>query len=364
MASITTQPNGRRTVQFVGLDGCRRSIRLGKVGKAVAESVKLRIERLLAAKLTGEPVDPETSLWLQRIDDAFAERLSRVGLIEPRESAALGDMVDRYIERRTDLKPKSRKILRNAGDRLVDYFGSDRLIRDITVADAQDWRRWMLGQGLSEATTRTYSRGAKQIFKDAVQRKVLAENPFAALPAGSIANQNDRIVTIEEIEKVLAACPSQQWRMLIALCRFGGLRCPSETHLLRWQDVDLDRGRMRVRSPKTEHHIGHESRVVPIQPALLREFVRTQELDDDSTTVITLTRHNLHKRMARFIARSGVEPWADPFHCLRRSCETEWAEQFPEFAVVKWIGNSVVVARKHYLKVTDSLMERVSARER
>ena len=47
MASITREANGRRTVQFVGADGKRRSIRLGKVSQRSAEGVKVRIEALV-----------------------------------------------------------------------------------------------------------------------------------------------------------------------------------------------------------------------------------------------------------------------------------------------------------------------------
>ena len=44
MASINNEPNGRRTIQFVGADGKRRSIRLGKVSRRQAESVKVKVE--------------------------------------------------------------------------------------------------------------------------------------------------------------------------------------------------------------------------------------------------------------------------------------------------------------------------------
>ena len=39
-----------------------------------------------------------------------------------------------------------------------------------------------------------------------------------------------------------------------ALSRYGGLRCPSEHLALKWSDVDWDKSRIRVPSPKTEHH--------------------------------------------------------------------------------------------------------------
>ncbi|MEN1704603.1 MAG: tyrosine-type recombinase/integrase [Planctomycetota bacterium] len=361
MASITNESNGRKTIQFVGIDGIRRSVRLGKVSKSAAEMTKLRIERIVAAKRLGEPVDPETARWLQSVDGMLASRLANAGLIERSTIITLGELVEGYITRRTDLKPKSLKFLWNSGDRAKTYFGAKTLASKINRSEVADWRRAMLEEGLSEASVRAYARGAKQIFNDAIDREIIDENPFRAIPTSSVANTNDRIVTREEIERVLDACPSQDWRTLVALCRFGGLRCPSETHLLAWPDVDLPRGRMVVRSPKTERHAGHEARVVPIQPPLARELAKHGE---PSGAVIPLSRHNLHRRLSKIVTQAGVEPWHDPFHCLRRSCQTDWAEEFPEHAVAKWIGNSVVVARRHYLKVSDDLIARAAGKGR
>jgi integrase len=49
-----------------------------------------------------------------------------------------------------------------------------------------------------------------------------------------------------------------------------GLRCPSEIAALRWGDVNWKRGRLMVRSVKTEGHEGHAVRVVPIAPECAR----------------------------------------------------------------------------------------------
>ena len=74
-----------------------------------------------------------------------------------------------------------------------------------------------------------------------------------------------------------------QWRLIFALSRYGGLRCPSEHLGLPWGDVDLDAGRMLVRSPKTERHEGKAERVVPIFPELrpYLQAVRDELLADD-----------------------------------------------------------------------------------
>ena len=59
MASINREPNGRRTVQFIGADGKRRSVRLGKVPQRTAEAIKVRIEHLAIAAATGAPWNPK-----------------------------------------------------------------------------------------------------------------------------------------------------------------------------------------------------------------------------------------------------------------------------------------------------------------
>ena len=61
MASISKQPNGKKTVQFVGADGKRRSIRLGKVSVRDAEKFKSRVEDLLAASTSGCSLDRDAA---------------------------------------------------------------------------------------------------------------------------------------------------------------------------------------------------------------------------------------------------------------------------------------------------------------
>ena len=68
--------------------------------------------------------------------------------------------------------------------------------------------------------------------------------------------ERERFVTREETAKLLGACRNIDWRAIVALCRFGGLRCPSEVLTLKWADVDWENGRFRIHSPKTEHRPG------------------------------------------------------------------------------------------------------------
>src|SRR5207237_227221 len=153
----------------------------------------------------------------------------------------------------------------------------------ITVGDAKDWRRWLTrpkdkdnpkagGQGLAENTARRRCSIAKQFLADAVERELIDRNPFAKMKGISVGAKRarDSFVTRNEADAVLKACPDTQWKLLFALSRYGGLRCPSEHLALTWGDVNWERGRITVRSPKTAHHgDGHEERVMPLFPELL-----------------------------------------------------------------------------------------------
>ena len=107
MASISREPGGRRTIQFVGRDGKRRSLRLGKVSQRTAEAVKLRIEHLVTATITGHIVDDETARWVAGLDDSLSDKLARVGLVAGRDAASLRAFLDAYIRARSDVKPST-----------------------------------------------------------------------------------------------------------------------------------------------------------------------------------------------------------------------------------------------------------------
>ena len=48
------------------------------------------------------------------------------------------------------------------------------------------------------------------------------------------------------------------------------------------------------------------------------------------------------------------------FHALRASCESDLAREYPITTVCTWIGNTVAIAARHYVQVTDQDFERAS----
>ena len=114
MASISNDPNGRRRILFVGADGKRHSIRLGKVSLRSAESVKVKVEDLVSADITGHAPADETSRWLTGLDDDLYGKLARTGLATTRGVSTLGAFTRAYIDGRVDVKPSTRLNLEQA----------------------------------------------------------------------------------------------------------------------------------------------------------------------------------------------------------------------------------------------------------
>ncbi len=275
MASISTDKKGLRRILFVGADGQRRPIRLGRVPIKTARTIKTHVEALVAAALAGNSPDPETSAWVGSRDSVMYDKLAAVGLVLPRvpkpqaDAATLGGFLDQYLAGRTDIKPSTRCNLEQVRRNLLEFFGADRPLAAIAPGDADDFRLFLLGR-LADNTTRRNCGRAKQFFRAAVRKRLIPSNPFADMKGCAVRANPNRLyfVSREDAQRVLDACPDAQWRLLFALSRFGGLRCPSEHLRLRWGDVDWERGRITVHSPKTEHHEGGESRQIPMFPEI------------------------------------------------------------------------------------------------
>jgi len=357
MASICNDPNGRRRLQFTDSNGRRQTVRLGKVGKRAAETIQSHVEHLLNAQFAKQPVEAETARWVASLEDVLHTKLAKVGLIRPRASTTLKAYLDDFIAGRTDVKPLTIAKYNTTREQLIEHLGAEKPLRDIQPGDADEWRRKLKSTKM-ENTVRKHIAIAKTFFTAAVRKGLIPANPFADLRSTTMANpERFYFISREEATKVLAACPDVEWQLIFALSRFGGLRCPSEHLALTWDDVDWEQNRLRIRSPKTEHHFGKESRMIPIFPEMRPYLDQAFELAPPGT-VYVINRYrssniNLRTQLSRIIDRAGLDQWPKLFQNLRSTRQTELAETFPQHVVCEWIGNSKEVATKHYLQVTD-----------
>jgi len=370
MASIANDPGGRRRILFVAPDDKRKTVRLGKVSRRAAEGVKYRVEQLLESIIFQRPMEADLVQWVSTLDDRLADKLARVGLIPSRTSptsVALEPSLTSYLDGRTDLK-LSTKIVRGQVIRdLVGFFGASRDLRSITPGHADDFKQWLIGRGLAPATIHKRLQVARSFFHAMRRRKLIDENPFEGVKAAATGiKDRQRFVTREEIVSVLNACPDHHWRAIVALARFGGLRCPSEVLSLRWQDINWETGQIVVTSPKTAHYPGKASRTIPLFAELRPTLTEAFELAPEGAEFVVDPRFrkaamgpagwintNLRTTFQKIVRRAGLQPWPRLFHNLRASLETELVEIYPVQVVTSWLGNTPTVAMRHYLMTTD-----------
>lgn len=186
----------------------------------------------------------------------------------------------------------------------------------------------------------------------------MTANPFGHIK-GAVKGDPARrcFVPGDIVMKVIDVAPDPQWKLLIGLARWGGLRIPSEALALTWQDVDFENRRFIVRASKTEHHEDGGVRVVPMFPELVPLF---QAVFDDAPegALHVITRYrtcavNLRTQFQRYIEKAGVKPWPKLWQNLRATRATELADQFPSHVCAAWLGHTERVADAFYRQVTD-----------
>jgi integrase len=389
MASISTYPGDIHVIQFVHARK-RHTISLGKIKPDKAEAIKAKIEFILQDKANGQTHETDTLKWIRTIGDKLHRKLADIGLVEPRaKEITLGPFIAELISKRK-AKPSSKEVWRQGQMGLIEFFGPAKPLANITPGLSDDYKSFLQSKAvksrarkpsdtepvkkLSPMTVRNRLHFARMVFNAAVRHKLIAENPFKDVDTKAASPDRKHYITPDDTAKLMEAAPGHDWRTIIALARWGGMRSPSEVLSLTWADIDWERGRVRVTSPKTEHHEGGGSRMMPLFPELRPYLEQAFEAAPEGAVYVVDERFrkvatgplgwrncNLRARFEKIVERAGLTPWPRIFHNLRSSRQTELEERFPTHVVCAWLGNSPDIAREHYLQVTDEHFERATA---
>lgn len=359
MASLQRTTGGRYVIQFVGIDNRRKTLAAGNSLKH-ARTLCSRIESLLSSRIRGAAVDRDVAVWLRGIGDKLHARLATFGLVAPRANrqTTLAAFIDDYLETRGDVKPGTMAVMQQARRHLVGFLGEDTALPTITPADADRFRADLLAKGRARATVSKWCYYGRHFLEQAKRANIIEVNPFGHLRGQVRGNTARRVfVSAEDVQKVIDTAPDPQWKLLIALARWGGLRIPSEALALTWRDVDFERCGFTVRSSKTEHHDSGGVRPVPMFPELVRHFQAVFDAaPEGSEYVISRYRSpaaNLRTQLVRYIEAAGLTAWPKPWQNLRASRATELADQYAGHVCATWLGHSEKIADEFYRTVTD-----------
>jgi integrase len=311
--------------------GCVRT-GLPKSQERAARTAFHHVEAILNARSVGANPGADTVAWVNSLDDKGHARLARAGLVVGREPVAqvtLGQLWERFLAAKS-VKPGTRLIYDRVWVTLEAHFGKDRPIASIGIEQAEGWCKTLADVGFAVATRSKHTHVAKGLFRRAVLWGLLSRSPFESIRPGPQTNtKRQAYIPLDDLEKIIAAAPSHDWKCIFALARLAALRTPSEIVGLTWGHIDFDARTMIVHSPKTEHHADGATRIVPIGPRL-HDILMAAFTAAEPGTVYVVPRlrqadTNLRTHAHRILARAGVQPPPKVFVNCRASCATDWA---------------------------------------
>ena len=371
---------GRYRFQFLDPTGTRRSLSLGVVKERYAIRFGRYLDDLIASRRSGVSPDADLLTWLKEVDESILEKFVAWNLLTgdlKRRCGAgktLEELTTAFIAHGKQ-KQSTKVIWGRAKNHLHQFFGPESHIKPVTLGRAKEFRDWLprgAKRPLADATVRKTISLARQMWDFAIDHEWIekGKNPFddKDLPTNIRSNKSRKVyVDVELVRELIDACPNNDWKLIIALNRFAGLRCPSEVKSLLKANVDWDRSRMTIISPKTEHFEGKETREIPIF-AEVRPYLKAccDALPRGEKFVLPFLQHyrvdtngsiNIWTPVSKIMKRAGIKRWPKLFQNLRSSAETDLTDRFPGHVVCEWIGNSEKVAREPYLHVKNQHFE-------
>ena len=367
MATLSEVPrkNGSKSYRIrFSRNGRRQEVFLdANYTKKDAEQALQRIETWIIAERHGEPLDRMTRCYFENAPIDLQRRFAVCGIVEAKKFLTIRDAWNEFFkEKSAEVSGSTQLVWNLIGERLTRLYDERRTVSEITETEAQESRK-RLSEVYSEATVSTTLGRFRTFWAWCVKNEYAKINVYERVKKGSSVNRSkDFQIPRDWTERILEACPSQNWRTLFVLWRVAGLR-QQEPLLLTWDCVNWEKKRLLVPSPKTSRYEGRENRLIPMFPILERELKASfdEAPVGEPFVVWQNRRQNFDSGFKRILFFAGLTPWQKLFQNMRASAENDLVEDgFPEHVVGAWIGHTPKVQQKHYLRVLDSYFDKAT----
>jgi integrase len=181
----------------------------------------------------------------------------------------------------------------------IEWLGDTRAskpLESITTSDMEQWKRALQDRGVVGKTVISYLKDIGSIYRSAIREGLLTHNPVGAVETPDTSDSRERKpFTAEEVSKLLNAAPSKEWRGMILVAAFTGLRL-GDAARLRWDCVDLQKKIITVIPAKTKRKKVEVK--IPIHPDLLSYLSKATITEDspDSYVFTELSKRGIGDR--------------------------------------------------------------------
>ena len=229
---------------------------------------------------------------------------------------------------RRDWKPQTVTVYRGVLEHLKAELGSSRL-DSIRPRDVAAYTRHAL-DGFAPKTVNLHLNVLADVFKTAKAEELVESNPVDGAERPKVRRRRWRILEPVEVGRVLRAFTDEQARTMFLTLILTGLR-RFELQALRWRDVDLVDGVLRVRESKSEEG----ERSIALSPTLVAALVehlgRTRFQRADELVFCHPERgskidHEWYAGEFRAaLTAAGITDYVRPFHDARHASLTNGA---------------------------------------
>lgn len=244
-----------------------------------------------------------------------------------------------------------------------------RALESVRSEDVEDMMRAMSADGVGAKSIRNYIGTLSALYRYAMhpRRRWATSNPCDMIDLPPLAISDEiRFLTTAEVDALLSAAVGGDHqaldRVLYLTAAMTGLR-QGELIALRWQDVDWDAQRVRVRrnhvlgefdTPKSRR----STRSVPMSRRVTRELDQWQKATRwagpadlvfaEPTSGEVLRRGALMRRYRRALKAAKLEP-THRFHGLRHTFGTAMAAAgVPMRTLQEWLGHRDMATTQRY----------------
>jgi len=270
------------------------------------------------------------------------------------------DFSSDYINHQMDvIKKRSWKRDQLAIKHLNQIFGELKL-SEITPKSIDDYKRLRI-KDVAPATVNRELEVARALFNLASKwDKFFGKNPVSEAGLFKLNNQKERILTIEEENRLLECAPPYLKSILICALNTGMRK--NEILTLKWENVDLDNNLLII---DVINNKSKKVKRIPIN-SKLRKILLSQRLKSGGNKFVFLSSKGEHYscqdslNRAFHLALKKANIQGLRFHDLRHTAATRMVEKGVNIvAVSKILGHSDIKITMRYAHPEDSLKDAV-----
>ncbi len=275
------------------------AVEMERTAKQVMEAGSDRAQRAKAI-LSEAVADIELEKFTPTAARQYLARLLEVATGEELQRFTVESWIAEWLRRKErSSSPATMARYRSHTKAFLEWLGDERRkkpLESITSNDVRRWRESLQDSGRAGKTVMAYTKDIGAVYRAAARDGLVAFNPVASLDPIDTSDSLDRKpFTGEEVGRLLAAAPSEEWRGLILVAAFTGLRL-GDAARLSWSSVDLAAKKITLIPSKTKRKKREVQ--IPIQPNLLHYLLNLSIEDDDPAAPVfpKLSRTPLNSR--------------------------------------------------------------------